>query len=81
MTYKIFLSKVTERKSSKQVKKSTESLEMKIKKIKVLLLKIIGPIKKEKKVQENFLLQILLDATKEVFKEKRKSKRLLLKLS
>ena len=37
-------------------------------------------MKKERKVPENFLLQIQLDAIKEVLKEKRKFKKLLQKL-
>lgn len=81
MILRIFSSKVIENKLSQQVRKNTEFMNQKIIKIKVSLLITVGQIKKEKKVPENFTPQTLLDATKEVFKEKRKCKKLLLKLS
>ena len=69
-----------ENKLSQQVRKNTEFMKLKIIKMKVSLLITVGQTKKEKKVPENFPPQTLLDVTKEVFKEKRKCRKLLLKL-
>lgn len=62
---KICSSKVTERKLSKLQKTIIDDLDIKISKIKALSLTIIGEMKKEKLILENYQLQTHLDVTNE----------------